>query len=139
MGIAPALLVAPKSLDARAGHFRTNPRVYFAQNSMGKATHGRSFAVERVRRSIGTGSRPEHLGNIGMSSASGATLGARRKYLSMSLGFADPARSRRKSSAARKEPTFSATAAAMNWFNDTPSVAANSAAAFFTDVGSFNG
>jgi argininosuccinate lyase len=81
----------------------------------------------------------DHLDNIGMSSASGATFGARRKYLSMSLGFADPARSRRKSSAARKEPTFSATAAAMNWFNDTPSVAANSAAAFFTDVGSFNG
>jgi hypothetical protein len=47
-----------------------------------------------------------------MSSASGATFGARRKYLSMSLGFADPARSRRKSSAARKEPTFSATAIA---------------------------
>jgi len=46
-----------------------------------------------------------------MSSAFGATFGARRKYLSMSLGFADPARSRRKSSAARKEPTFSATAA----------------------------
>jgi hypothetical protein len=27
----------------------------------------------------------------------------------------------------------------MNWFTDTQSVAANSAAAFFTDVGSFNG
>jgi hypothetical protein len=36
----------------------------------------------------------------GTSSAFGATFGARRKYLSMSLGFADPARSRRKSSAA---------------------------------------
>jgi hypothetical protein len=53
----------------------------------------------------------------GMSSAFGATFGARRKYLSMSLGFADPARSRRKSSAARKEPTFSATAAAMARWN----------------------
>src|ERR1700722_6921271 len=77
--------------------------------------------------------------SYGMSSAFGAIFGARRRYLSMSFGFAVPARSRRKSSAARKEPTFSATAAAMNWFNDTPSVAANSAAAFFTDVGSFNG
>jgi hypothetical protein len=57
----------------------------------------------------------------------------------MSLGFAVPARSRKKSFAARKEPTFSATAAAMDWFNDTPSEAANSAAAFFTYVGSFNG
>jgi hypothetical protein len=65
----------------------------------------------------------------GISSAFGATFGARRKYLSMSLGFAVPARSRRKSSAARREPTFSATAAAMDWLNDTPSVAANSAAA----------
>jgi hypothetical protein len=46
---------------------------------------------------------------------------------------------REKSSTARKEPTFSATAAAMKWVNDTPSVAANSAAAFFTDVVSFNG
>lgn len=45
----------------------------------------------------------------------------------------------RRSRAVRKDPTFSATAAAMNWFNDTPSVAASSAAAFFTDVGSFNG
>ena len=34
---------------------------------------------------------------------------------------------------------LSAAAAAMNWLSDTPSVAANSAAAFFTDVGSFNG
>ena len=73
----------------------------------------------------------------GTSSEFGATFGTRRKYLSMSFGFVVPARSRRKSSAARKEPTFSATA--MNWFNDTQSVAANSAAAFFTDVGSFNG
>ena len=31
------------------------------------------------------------------------------------------------------------TAAAVNWFNDTPSEAANSAAAFFTDLGNFNG
>ena len=46
----------------------------------------------------------------------------------MSLGFAVPARSRRKSSAARREPTFSATAAAMNWLSGTPSVAADSAA-----------
>jgi hypothetical protein len=30
-------------------------------------------------------------------------------------------------------------AAAMNWFNDTPSAVANSTAAFLTDVGSFNG
>src|ERR1700722_10564996 len=75
----------------------------------------------------------------GISSTFGATFGARRRYLSMSLGFAVPARSRRKSSAARREPTFSATAAAMNWLSDTPSAAANSAAAFFTDVGSFNG
>src|SRR5271169_4787656 len=74
-----------------------------------------------------------------MSSSFGATFGARRRYLSMSLDFAVPARSRRKSSAARKEPTFSATAAAINWLSDTPSLAANSAAAFFTDVGSFNG
>jgi hypothetical protein len=28
---------------------------------------------------------------------------------------------------------------AMNWFRDIPSLAANSAAAFFTDAGSFNG
>jgi hypothetical protein len=38
-----------------------------------------------------------------------------------------------------EEPAFSVAAAATNWFNDTPTVAANSAAAFFTDVGSFNG
>jgi hypothetical protein len=69
----------------------------------------------------------------------GATFGARRKYLSISFGFAVPTRSRKKSSAARKEPTFSATAAAMNWFSDTPSWAANSAATFFTEAGSFNG
>lgn len=57
----------------------------------------------------------------------------------MSFGFADPSRSRKNSRAVRRHPTFSATAAAMNWLSETPSLAANSAAAFLTEVGSFKG
>ena len=57
----------------------------------------------------------------------------------MSLGFADPARLCRKSRAVRIVPTFPATAEAMNWFKDTPSSLASSAAVFFTEVGSFSG
>src|ERR1700744_1454056 len=102
------------------------------------------FMITAAKRSLSCvvadgNEQPYQSQRYGMSSTFGATFGARRRYLSMSLGFAVPARSRRKSSAARREPTFSATAAAMNWLSDTPSAAANSAAAFFTDVGSFNG
>lgn len=84
-----------------------------------------------THRSAGSQSRP-----YGISSASGATSGTQRRYLNIWLGLAVPARSHKKPSAARNEPTFSATAAAMTWFSDTPSVAANSATAFFTDMGS---
>jgi hypothetical protein len=49
-----------------------------------------------------------------LSPSTGATLGARLRNLTKSLGFAVPARSLRNSLAVRSVPTFSATAAAMN-------------------------
>ncbi len=74
-----------------------------------------------------------------MSSAFAATFGARRKYLSMSLGFADPSALTQETIGGAQGTSLFRYRRRDELFNDTPSEAANSAAAFFTDVGSFNG
>src|SRR5580700_2349153 len=74
-----------------------------------------------------------------VSSGSGASLGAvRRNFISPSPA-ALPARFLKKSAAVSTTPTFSATAAAIHWFNDTPSSLASRWAAFLMERGSFNG
>ena len=50
-----------------------------------------------------------------------------------------PARILKKSAAVSTPPTFCATAAAIHWFNDTPSSFASRCAAFLIESGSFNG
>src|ERR1700721_1120668 len=132
VGAARVCCYVGRVIRSFAQIFRDTAHVSHAE--LERCLHRRRKSPPPNSKSFATRIQP-----YGMSSAFGTTFGARRRYLSISFGFAVPARARRKSSAARKEPTFSATAAAMNWFNDTPSVAANSAAAFFTDVGSFNG
>jgi hypothetical protein len=53
--------------------------------------------------------------------------------------WALPARFLKKSAAVSTTPTFSATAAAIHWFYDTPSSFASRWAAFLMERGSFNG
>jgi hypothetical protein len=50
-----------------------------------------------------------------------------------------PARLLKNSAAGSTTPTFSATAAAIHWFNDTPSSFASRWAAFLMESGSLNG
>jgi len=52
--------------------------------------------------------------------ASGATLGAVRRAFMSPSPVAFPARFLKNSVAVSTTPTFSATAAAIHWFNDTP-------------------
>jgi hypothetical protein len=73
-----------------------------------------------------------------MSSAFGVTFGARRRYLSMSLGFTVPARSQEIICGAQGVYLF-CHCSRDEWFCDTPPLAINAAAAFFTYVGNING
>src|ERR1035441_9507338 len=65
-----------------------------------------------------------------VSSASGAVLGAVRRNFMSPSPVASPARFLKKSAAVSTTPTFSATAAAIHWFNDTPSSFSYRPAAF---------
>jgi hypothetical protein len=74
-----------------------------------------------------------------VSSGSAASLGAVRRNFMSPSPVALPARFLKKSAAVSTAPTFSATAAAIHWFNDTPSSFASRWAAFLMERGSFNG
>jgi hypothetical protein len=74
-----------------------------------------------------------------VSSGSGASLGAVRRNFMSPSPVALPARFLKKSAAVSTTPTFSATAAAIHWFSDTPSSFASRWAAFLMERGSFNG
>src|SRR6266567_4249443 len=76
---------------------------------------------------------------LSLSSGSGATLGAVRRYFMSPSPVALPARFLKNSAAVSTTPTFSATATAIHWFKDTPSSFASRWAAFLIDRGSFNG
>jgi hypothetical protein len=74
-----------------------------------------------------------------VSSGSAASLGAVRRNFMSPSPVALPARFLKKSAAVSTTPTFSATAAAIHWFNDTPSSFASRWAAFLMERGSLNG
>jgi hypothetical protein len=78
-------------------------------------------------------------GYLSFSPAAGATGGARRPYLSKSLGFEVPAQPFRNSLAMRRVPAFFASAAAISCFKDTRSSFASSEGALFAEFGSFDG
>src|SRR6266581_4146930 len=83
--------------------------------------------------------KSELRGQRSWSSVSGATRGALRRNFMRPSPLAFPARFLKKSAAVSITPTFSATAAAIHWFRDTPSSFARRWAAFLTEFGSFNG
>src|ERR1700731_1927801 len=74
-----------------------------------------------------------------VSSGSGASLGAVRRNFMSPSPVALPARFLKESAAVSTTPTFSATAAVIHWFNDTPFSCGSRWAAFLMERGSFNG